>query len=391
NIISTKSACLGVWIKLGSRYENLKNNGVSHFIEHMIFKGSKKRSCFEIAKSLESVGGSLNAFTSKEFTCYFAHVLSKDLPLSIDILSDMIMNPLFDKSDIANERNVVIEEIKSVFDTPDELIHEHFQENVFYKHPLGYSILGKTNNIKSFNRKIIKDNWKKNYTSNRIVVSVAGNVKHDNVVKLVEKHLSIPNGDSSIRIKRKIGKGGNKTSVIEKNIKQAHTCLGNIGISYYKREKYALMVLITLLGGGMSSRLFQVVREKHALAYTIYSFAEFLSDSGIFGIYLGTDKEKVSNAIDLVKREFGKVRNKRISSREINRIKSQLTGSLILGLENISSRMTRLAKMELYLGKYCSLEEVLKEIDSVTSDDVLALSNRILGEENLKITILKPY
>ncbi len=391
NIPFTKSACLGVWIKIGSRYENLGNNGISHFTEHMVFKGSKNRTSFEIAKSLESVGGSLNAFTGKEFTCYFAHVLSKDLPLAMDIVSDIIVNPLFDRSDIDNERNIIIEEINSIHDTPEDLIHEHFQENIFYKHPLGYSVLGKSKNIESFSKKIIKDFWKKTYTPNRMVISVSGNIEHKNVIKLVERYLSVHNGNSTVRSKRKIEKGGNKTTKIEKNIKQAHICLGNLGISYCEKEKYVLMILITLLGGGMSSRLFQTIREKYALAYSVYSFAEFLSDSGIYGVYMGTDKDKIEKAIDLVKKEFKKLQNKKISTIEINRIKSQLTGNLILGLENVSSRMTRLAKMELYLEKYYSLEDVIKEIYAVTPEQVLALSNKILGKNDIKTIILKPY
>ncbi len=387
----TKSVCLGVWVGVGSRYENLKNNGISHFLEHMVFKGSKKRSSFKIAKFLESVGGSLNAFTGKEFTCYFAHVLSKDISLAMDIVSDILVNPRFDESDIDNERNVVIEEINSTLDSPEELIHEYFQENIFYKHPLGYSILGKLNNIKSFNNKIIRDYWGKNYISNRIVVAVSGDIDHKNLVKLVEKYLSVPDKNNTVKFKRKIGKGNNKTTLVKKGIKQAHICMGNIGVSYYKKIKYTLMILITLLGGGMSSRLFQIVREKHALAYSVYSFAEFLSDSGMFGVYMGTDKEKVDDAIVLVKKEFNKLRNKKISKRELNRIKSQLTGNLILSLENVSSQMTRLAKMELYLCKYYSLDKVLSEINSVTSEDVLALSNKILDEKDLKISVLKPY
>ncbi len=388
-IPSANSACLGVWVKVGSRYENSDNNGISHFIEHMIFKGSKKRSSFEIAKSIESVGGNLNAFTGRELTCYFVHVLSKELPMALEILSDIIKNPLFNSSDIINEKNVILEEINSIEDTPEELIYEHFQKNLFYKHPLGFSVLGKSKNIKKFNRKNLRDFWKRNYTSDRIVVAASGDVDHKKVTKLVEKYFSFPRGNKKIRFKRKINKT-NKRTVIEKNISQAHICMGNIGVPYCEKEKYPLMVLTTLIGGGMSSRLFQTIREKRALAYSIYSFAEFLSDSGIFGIYVGTDKDKIEKVINLIKSELKKLCEKKISTREINRFKSQLAGNLILGLESVSSRMARLAKIELYLQKYYPLEEVLKEIYSVNSEEILTISNMVLNEKDLNITILKP-
>jgi len=388
-IPSANSVCLGVWVKVGSRYENSDNNGISHFIEHMLFKGSKKRSSFEIAKSIESVGGSLNAFTGRELTCYFVHVLSKELPMAVEILSDIIKNPLFNSSDIINEKNVVLEEINSVEDTPEELIYEHFQKNLFYKHPLGFSVLGESKNIKRFNRKNLRDFWKRNYTSDRIVVAVSGDVDHQKVTKLVEKYFSFSRGNKKIKFKSKISKG-NKRTVIEKNISQAHICIGNIGVPYCEKEKYPLMVLTTLIGGGMSSRLFQTIREKRALAYSIYSFAEFLSDSGIFGIYVGTDKDKIEKVINLIKSELKKLCEKKISTREINQFKSQLAGNLILGLESVSSRMVRLAKIELYLQKYYYLEEVLKEINSVNSEEILTISNKVLNEKDLNITILKP-
>ena len=388
-IPSANSVCLGVWVKVGSRYENSDNNGISHFIEHMIFKGSKKRSSFEIAKSIESVGGNLNAFTGRELTCYFVHVLSKELPMAVEILSDIIENPLFNSSDIINEKNVVLEEINSIEDTPEELIYEHFQKNLFYKHPLGFSVLGKSKDIKKFNRKNLRDFWKRNYTSDRIVVAASGDVDHKKVTKLVEKYFSFPRGNKKIKFKRKINKT-NKRTVIEKNISQAHICMGNIGVPYCEKEKYPLMVLTTLIGGGMSSRLFQTIREKRALAYSIYSFAEFLSDSGIFGIYVGTDKDKIEKVINLINSELKKLCEKKISTREINRFKSQLAGNLILGLESVSSRMARLAKIELYLQKYYTLEEVLKEINSVNSEEILTISNKVLNEKDLNITILKP-
>jgi len=386
----TNSVCVGVWVKVGSRYENSKNNGISHFIEHMVFKGSKNRTAFEIAKSIESVGGSINAFTGRELTCYFAHVLSKDLPLALEILSDITGNPLFEPSDVNNEKNVILEEINSIDDTPEELIFEHFQKNLFYKHPLGFSVIGNSENVKRFDNTIIRDFWEKNYTSEKIFVAVSGDVEYKRLIELIEKNFSFSRGKGKLNNSGKIHYNEQKKTIIEKNILQAHICIGNIGVSYREREKYSLMILTTILGGGMSSRLFQTVREKYGLAYSVYSFAEFLFDSGVFGVYAGTDKNKVERTIELIKKEFKKMCGKKISNKEMNRVKSQLTGNLILGLESVTSRMTRLAKMEVYLGRYFTLDEVLKDINSVNTEDVLEMSNKILNEDDLQITILKP-
>jgi predicted Zn-dependent peptidase len=386
----TNSVCAGVWVRVGSRYENSKNNGISHFIEHMVFKGSKNRTAFEIAKSIESVGGSINAFTGRELTCYFAHVLSKDLPLALEILSDITGNPLFEPSDVNNEKNVILEEINSIDDTPEELIFEHFQKNLFYKHPLGFSVIGNSENVKRFDNTIIRDFWEKNYTSEKIFVAVSGDVEHKRLIELIEKNFSFSRGKGKLNNSGKIHYNEQKKTIIEKNILQAHICIGNIGVSYREREKYPLMILTTILGGGMSSRLFQTVREKYGLAYSVYSFAEFLFDSGVFGVYAGTDKNKVERTIELIKKEFKKMCGKKISNKEMNRVKSQLTGNLILGLESVTSRMTRLAKMEVYLGRYFTLDEVLKDINSVNTEDVLEMSNKILNEDDLQITILKP-
>ncbi len=386
----TNSVCAGVWVRVGSRYENSKNNGISHFIEHMVFKGSKNRTAFEIAKSIESVGGSINAFTGRELTCYFAHILSKDLPLALEILSDITGNPLFEPSDVNNEKNVILEEINSIDDTPEELIFEHFQKNLFYKHPLGFSVIGNSENVKRFDNTIIRDFWGKNYTSEKIFVAVSGDVEHKRLIELIEKNFSFSKGKGKLSDSGKIHYNEQKKTIIEKNILQAHICIGNIGVSYREREKYPLMILTTILGGGMSSRLFQTVREKYGLAYSVYSFAEFLFDSGVFGVYAGTDKNKVERTIELIKKEFKKMCGKKISNKEMNRVKSQLTGNLILGLESVTSRMTRLAKMEVYLGRYFTLDEVLKDINSVNTEDVLEMSNKILNEDDLQITILKP-
>ena len=386
-IPASHSICIGVWIKVGSRYEDAGNNGISHFVEHMGFKGTKTRNSFEIAKSLESVGGNLNAFTGKELTCYFAHILNKDLALAIDILSDITGNALFENDDIANEKDIIIEENNSIEDAPEELVYEYFHKHLFLRHPLGFPVLGETKNIKSFTRKALIDFWKRNYDPHRVVISASGDVDHIELTKLIDKFFSFPSGVKTRRVRGKRETKGGRT-VIEKDIAQTHICMGTIGCSYRKREKYPLMLLTTLLGGGMSSRLFQIIREKHALAYSVYTFTEFLSDSGIFGIYAGTEKEKVSRVMELIFRELKKMRDKRVSERELDRIKSQLTGNLMLGLESVSSRMTRLAKMELYLGHYYSLENVIKEISSITADDVLETANKILDEDKIYTTIL---
>ncbi|MCH8285462.1 insulinase family protein [candidate division KSB1 bacterium] len=383
-----RSVSIGAWLQIGSRDEDPVNNGVSHFLEHMAFKGTSNRNTAAIAESLESVGGNLNAFTGKEVTCYYANVLDQHVELAVDVIADLISNSLILEEDIEKEKNVILEEISSLEDTPDELVHEYFQKNLFNGHPLSYSILGSKKTIKLFNHDILVDFYKKRYVAKNLIISAAGNIDHKHLEKYLIRYFQIPEGDKMSR-----NNGHFNPVITEKtyprNVAQAHICIGNKAIPYNNPQKYALLLLHALLGGGMSSRLFQIVREKYGVAYTVFTFADFYSDSGIFGVYLGVDKSNISRSIKLIKDEFERVKKEEISENELDRLKSQIKGNLMLGLESTFSRMNRLANMEMYLKRYFTLDMVLAGIDNVKTNDLIKLANDLLTED-LSTSIIVP-
>lgn len=389
SIPHVRSVSIGVWINVGSRNETDGNNGVSHFIEHMMFKGTKNRNSFDIAESLESVGGHLNAFTGKELTCYYAHILDEHLPIAIDVISDILKNSLFDAGEIEKEKQVVLEELKTIEETPEDLIHELFASDLFSNHPLGLSTIGKRETIQNFSQNQLVEYVKQNYSSNEMVVAAAGNLEHDQFVNLVEQKFDgFNNADSVIDLPHAGLRTG--TNIIEDGAIQAHICLGTQSYSYASEKKFALLVLNTLLGAGMSSRLFQNIREKYGLAYSVYSFIDFMFDTGMFGVYIGTDKQKIDDSISLIQKELASLMNENISPQELSRTKSQLKGNLMLGLENTSSRMNRLAKMEIYLQTHYGLDETLQAIESVTQNDVMATAKELFDKSRIFTTILKP-
>jgi len=383
-----RSVSIGAWIIAGSRYENAHINGISHFIEHMMFKGTSSRNAAEIAQSLESVGGHLNAFTGKEQTCYFAHILDEHIEIAVDVISDILSDSIFEPAEMSKEKNVILEELRAIEETPEEMIFDLFWRDVF-DDPLGLSIIGSEKTINRIAREHVFDYIARNYTSNRIVIAASGNVEHENLVNLVHSRFTqIPqagtNGLTPSNIKTKT------KNIIENGTLQSHICIGTPALPYKHREKFALLVLNTLLGGGMSSRLFQNIREKHALAYSIYSFLDFLFDTGLVGVYIGTDLQNIDPALELINQELKKLRTQSVGREELDRTKSQLKGNIMLGLENTSSRMSRLAKMEIYLEDYYTLDSTLAEIEKVTSDDILAIATKLLNEDSIFTTILKP-
>jgi predicted Zn-dependent peptidase len=383
------SVSIGIWILAGTIDESIENNGVAHFVEHMVFKGTKKRSSLEIADSLEALGGHLNAFTGKELTCYYAHILDENIEIAVDVLSDLVLNPKLLTEDIEKEKRVVLEEISELDDTPDELIHEHFIESLFQPHPLSFSTLGKKSTIKSLGKKHIKDFIRENYTGNRIVISAAGNVEHETIVDLVTKYLSkLPK--LSKRNKTIIPKEHFQKRYFENSYQQAHICIGRRSFSYSDPKRYAMLLLNTILGFGMSSRLFQNIREKHGLAYSIYSFSDFLEDTGIFGVYLGTDKDKIDLAIDLVLKELKQFKFNKIEESELNKRKNQLKGNLLLGLESTSNRMNRLARTEINYGDFFSIDSIITSIDKVTNVQISELADWLFQNEKLTTIIFKP-
>ncbi len=388
-IPSVRSISIGVWVKTGTRYENKENNGIAHFLEHMVFKGTEKRSAFKIAQALEEVGGSLNAYTSKELTVYYVHALDSQLNICINVLSDMLCNSLFRDSDIDRERLVVMEEISAVRDTPDEYIFDLFQEKLFPDQPIGYPILGTHDTVKQFNRNMLTAFWAKYYCPNNIVITAAGNLKHDKLVKLAQKNFQFQNNGKIISLRPP--ESAKKVDIeINEPVNQAHICTGLEALSYLAEERYNLIAVNSYLGGGMSSKLFQVIREKHGLAYSVYSFVDFYSDTGMLSIYLGTDKKNQNKALKILFHEIEKLTKKEISPSKVSKIKEQLKGNFLLGLESSNRRMTRLAKNEIYYGRQIGLDELISSINSISPSTLFKISCKIFALDNFNIIKLSP-
>ena len=384
-----RSISLGIWVNVGSRNERPDENGLSHFIEHLVFKGTNKRSARQIAASLESLGGSLNAFTSKEHTCFVARVLDAHLEQAVDVLADMASAPKFATADIYLEKGVVCEEIKEAHDTPSDKIHDNFAAAFWKNHPLGQTILGSQKNISSLTRKRITDFYHRNYRTSSVVVAAAGSVSHTKLVKLISEKLDLPNGAASSYLAPLYPES--RTVEIETtDALQTHLCLGFPGLAYHTDDRAAAMALHALLGGGMSSILFQKIREKLGLAYTVYTFHDFHFDAGLFGAYLGTDKVHVRKAFDTVLEEMRKVKQRKQSTARIDEIKAQIKGQFVLGMEGTSSRMSRIARVELMGGRYLTMKETLKRIDQVTPAAVLDMANRLIDEDKMAVAVLGP-
>jgi len=386
---TVRSVAVGIWVRTGSRYENRPENGIAHFLEHMMFKGTKKRTPLKIVQSLESLGGNLNAFTSKEITCYFSNSLDSHLRQSVEVLADMVCNSVFPEKEIRREQFVVLEEIKSVKDTPEDHIFDIFYDKLFPESSIGRPILGREDSVNDFQRDDLINFWHRYYTPENIVVAASGNLGHSRLVNLVNKYFhfdsgAIPGIPEPARIDQ------NKMYVYDQPINQAHLCVGGKGIHYTSSDRIALLVLNAYLGGGMSSRLFQNLREKRGLAYSVYSYAEFYSDIGLFGVYLGTDSAKIDMARALIYREFQYLRERHLSPGILKKVKDQLKGNLVLGLEGTSRRMSRLAKNEIYFGEYIPIDALINKIDLVSSEDINRLANQILHPENFISVILQP-
>lgn len=387
-IPTVRSVSVGIWIKTGTRFESKDRNGVAHFLEHMLFKGTERRSARTIARSLESIGGYLNAFTGKEQTCYFAEILDEYLPKAIDVLADMICHSVFLPKEIQKEREVILDEIGSVEDTPDDLLQDIFVEKLFPESSLGFPILGTKQTVQNLTRHQILEFYKNFYTLENTLIAAAGNVDHKKLVDLCVRKFHLPHQEKSTTELsfKKTGKGD---IVIHRSVNQAHICLGTVGLPYHHQRKYELLVLNTALGVGMGSRLFQNIRERYGLAYSIYSYLDFFKDGGLLAIYLGTDKSKRDKALKLLKKEINKLKLKPISSSELNQVKSQVKGNIVLGLESTMRRMSRLAKMEIYLNEYYPIDHILKKIESVNHEQLYNLTNQIFDENRLlKVTFI---
>ena len=384
------SVSIGIWIRSGSRYEHKAESGIAHFIEHMLFKGTQKYTACEIARMIDSVGGVFNAFTSKEYTCFYVKVLSQHVDLAVNLLCDIFFHSLFLKEEIEKERNVILQEINMVKDTPDDYIHDMFNHDFFSDHPLGFNILGELETVQSFRRSDITGFYRREYlVPERIVIAVAGNMEHEAFVD----RMAIKFDD--IKMKKAAAaqtafSPSRSVSCNYRTLEQVHVCLGTPGCSHLDRERYSLYVLNAILGGSMSSRLFQEIRENRGLAYSVTSFTASFFDTGMFGVYMGVVKDTVLEALSIVFDEMRSLREHSVSPAELSAAKEQLKGNMLLAMESTDSRMSRLAKCEMYYDQYIPLPRILKDIDAVTADDVRELACSLFRDDHLTCTFLGP-
>jgi predicted Zn-dependent peptidase len=383
---SVRSAALGIWVGVGSRDEGSEHAGATHYLEHLLFKRTSRRSALEISAAMDAVGGELNAFTAKEYTCYYARVLDEDLPLAIDVLSDMVTGSLIEPKDVDAERGVILEEIAMNEDDPADLVHEAFAAKLFGDTPLGRPILGTVDSINAISRDRIAEHYHARYTPDSLVVAAAGNLAHESVVELIQAAFgpALERSSAEPAPPRLSGSEsgsarGTGVRLLSRPVEQANLVLGCAGLARTDRRRFALGVLNAALGGGMSSRLFQEVREKRGLAYSVYSFSSQHADCGQWGVYAGCLPAKADDVLKICQEEIAKVIDAGLTDEELIRGKGQLRGSIVLGLEDPSSRMSRLGKSELVYPDLEVVDSILQEIEGVTHDDVRAVAAEVLG------------
>ena len=383
-----RSVSVGVWLRSGSRDEDPLWNGISHFIEHMVFKGTKHRTAEDIARQVDSIGGNMDAFTAKECICFNMKVLDEHLPTAMDVLSDLALHPVFDNQDITRERGVIIEEIKMDEDSPDYLVHEIFTQNFWKDHPLGKPILGTRDTVKKFERDRVLDFYSKRFLPSNLIICAAGHLRHTEFVDLVSKsfgqmapgkngfHGGPPEIASRIILRNK------------KSLEQVQICVGVPSHPIAHEKRHASYILNTLLGGGMSSRLFQNIRERQGLAYAIYSDLNPYRDTGCLSVYAGTSRESAGKVVQSVVSEFRKLKSEPVAADELRRAKDQLKGSLMLSLESSTARMSNLARQEMYFDRFYGMDQLIERIEAVTSEDIQQLAQEFFRTEAIAVTVL---
>jgi predicted Zn-dependent peptidase len=391
-----RSVSLGIWVENGSRHEAHHENGISHFIEHLLFKGTERRTAAQIAEEMDAVGGVLNAFTAKEHTCYYAKVLDENLPLAIDLLTDIFLHSSFRGDEIERERSVILQEISQAEDTPDDYVHDLFSLDFFQDHPLARPICGSAETVTKFRREDFLSFFKSRYVPNRVIVSAAGHLRHDDLVREMAARLSSASDFAAPSLSvplqgedpPQIHKG---VFLHAKTLEQAHLCLGVPGIPQSHSKRYAAYVLNTLLGGGMSSRLFQEIREKRGKAYSVYSFSSSYKDIGYLGVYAGTSVQWVEEVVDLVIKELKGLAAGDIQQDELLRTQGQLVGSMMLGLESTDSWMSHIARNEIYFERAISTDEICQGIRSVRRDDVVDLARTLFDSGGITLSLLGDF
>jgi predicted Zn-dependent peptidase len=384
-----RSVSIGVWLTRGSRHEHDEVSGIAHFVEHMLFKGTTTRTAEDIAQEIDSIGGQIDAFTSKEYAGYYIKVLDEHLPIALDVLSDVILHPAFDAGDIEREKKVVLEEIKMVEDTPDDLVHELFMQQFWEGHPLGRPILGARETVEALDERVLRDHFRGTYTAPNLIVAAAGNLQHARIRDAVAGAFSSVGVDGAA-VSDRAPEVLPRILTRFKELEQSHIVLGTSAYPQNHEDRYVLYVLNTVLGGSMSSRLFQNIREKRGLAYAVFSGLSAYRDAGMFNVYAGCAAETVEQVIDLVVEEFRGMRRAPLPEPELRRAKDHLKGNLMLGLESTSARMTHLARQEIYFDKPYTLDDTLAGIDRVTGEDVQRVASSLFADGSLGLTVLGP-
>jgi len=395
-VSSVRSAAVGIWVNVGSRDEAPATAGASHFLEHLLFKGTKRRNALEISSAIESVGGEMNAFTSKEYTCFYARVIDTDLPMAVDVIADLITSSIVTAEDVDAERKVVLEEIAMRDDDPSDLVHDLYAETYYGDTPLGRPILGTVESINNMSRNTVFNYYKKRYLPQDLVVAVAGNIKHKQVVAMVEQALSRDNfldvsGTPQIRANtpvKRVKQG--RVGIIYRKSEQAHMFYGMEGVTRNDERRFTMGVLSAALGGGMSSRLFQEIREKRGLAYSVYSYAQQFAGSGQIGFYAGCNPSKAIEVVNIIQEVLADVASNGMSHEEIERAKGAVRGSLVLSQEDSGSRMSRIGKSEIVYGEIMGFDEILKAVSRVTSEDIRVISSEFLTKTPT-LGVVGPY
>jgi predicted Zn-dependent peptidase len=383
-----RSVAMGVWMRVGSRHEVPELNGISHFVEHMVFKGTKSRTAQRIAREVDAIGGNLDAFTGKETVCFNIKVLDEHVPTALDVLSDLVLNPVFANEEIARERGVILEEIKMDEDSPDTLVHEIFMQNFWKGHPLGKPILGTRETVRSFEQNTLVRFFEQRFQAGNMVFSAAGNLEHDSFVEMVARNFGSLASGSSISSDT----APNVTPRVhlrnKKSLEQVQLCLGVPAPPIADETRYPALLLNTILGGGMSSRLFQTVREERGLVYAIYSDLAPYRDTGSLCVYAGTSADRALQVIDLIMEEFRRLKTEPLQPGELRRAQDQLKGNLLLSLESSMSRMSNLARQQMYFERFFGLEEIIQRVEAVTEEQVMAMADNLFQSERVALTLL---
>lgn len=385
-----RSVSIGFFVDIGSRYESPDINGSSHFIEHLMFKGTGRRTAKDIAEELDAVGGQLNAFTTKEYTCYYARVMDEHFDLAVDLLGDMLFESKLDRTDIDRERNVIIEEIKMYEDTPDELVHDIFASLIWRGHSLGQPIIGTAEVIKGISRDRLYDYYKTHYNPGRMIVAVAGNIEHDAVINKLRPIFESKEGKAH---PRQVNTPSTQQQIIcrSKDTEQVHLIVGAPGLKLDHEKIYVMQIINTILGGGLSSRLFQEIREQRGLVYSVYSYHSSYHDTGLFGVYAGLSKQNVDEVLAQIFKQVKDIQSNGVKEEELHRAKEQLKGNLYLSLENVNTRMSRLGKSQMYLGKVVTPEEIINKVNKVTISEIRELAKEVLDPKGFSLASIGPW